>query len=92
MRTGTVKSYCIRMTFRCPRCRESFVVDQPEGCYTPPKFCKASEDCENKNDFEPVLGASTNKVIDYRRIRIQDMENSHVSLKVHILCLLRCLI
>lgn len=78
VRTGIVKSYCTRQTFRCCRCRGILVLEQPDGTYTLPKICSVNDDCGNKNEFEPVLGASTTKVIDYRRIRIQDVENSHV--------------
>lgn len=74
VRTGNVRPFCRRLTFRCKVCETEFAIEQIEGRYTPPTVCKL-EECTNNNAFlfEVKEKASTTIVTDSRRIRVQDI-------------------
>ncbi|CAL8091791.1 unnamed protein product [Orchesella dallaii] len=76
IRTGNIHPYCLRLAFRCQACDDEFVVEQPEGKYTPPTICKA-EECKNTRAylFEPLESSSRTVMIDAKRIRVQDIQH-----------------
>jgi hypothetical protein len=76
--TGTVRSVCLQLPFRCRICEVEFVVDQPHGVYTLPTKCGVSEECTNRSQFDPVEFSKSILMMDSRRIRIQDIQNPEV--------------
>jgi len=76
VRTGTVRSEVCRMTFRCIECSVMFVIEQPQGCFASPSRCK-TRDCEGRI-FRPEETESTTKMVDARKIRLQDIQHYDV--------------
>jgi len=79
VRTGNIKPLCVRMTYECKICSGRFTVNLPDGQFRMPKRCGADDDCENKSHFEILEGAKTTKLIDCRRMRMQDIQHNDVS-------------
>jgi len=76
--TGSIRAVCLQLTFLCKICECPFIVDQPYGLYTMPKKCGVSDECDNKNYFEPHENSDTTLMMDCRKIRLQDVQNYDV--------------
>ena len=78
VRTGVIRPQLTFMAFRCVQCMSVFSVEQPEGIYVLPSACKDPE-CRSKQ-FDPLKSHKLTKLIDSRKISVQDVQNSDVRL------------
>jgi DNA replicative helicase MCM subunit Mcm2 (Cdc46/Mcm family) len=87
VRTGNVRPQCSHMTFRCTECDSHFVTEQLEGRFTVPTRC-GTPDCGGKI-FQTMESESTTKLVDARKIRLQDIQHCDVSIEPLLRCKLR---
>ncbi|OIT35984.1 PREDICTED: probable DNA helicase MCM8 isoform X2 [Nicotiana attenuata] len=72
VKVSTVKPLVMQMDFACTKCGTSITRDFPDGKFSPPPTCKL-HGCKCRT-FNPIR--STARVIDFQKIRIQELLKS----------------